>query len=506
MADTKKFDPNSYSVAYWRMRNQWTDSLNLYEPLPETLSRYLHRYSSEDNKDFAERVKRLAQVNFTEYVVQFWNSMLFSSKPEIKCADSCKDDVDAFVNDCNGFGDTLMEYARDVIAPTSFLYGICDVVVDLPSTSQDLITLADEQSLGLKNPYCYVIPPLNRIQWGLNNNKHYNMYTSYDIINTQISASMGIKDEKQYQRWTDETVEQFDAMGNVTSQKANPYGFIPIVPVLYRNSQRFFSDKIGISLVKDVVPIQKLIINLISLIFDYHEQSNFAHRILIQDTTDGNIDNAPTQQEAQAMSNHRMSMLYGSGSDLKIMVPDPAGVESMHGLLRLLVELLFLACGMPSDYGQNKTHQSEGTVRANGAKVFNSLGVMARQYEKAFKKIIETMLLVKGYTPEEVRAAQITVRWDTNFSYAPFSQTIEELAALKAAIGDISPTALKEMVKRTLSPKLSDAIEWDKIEGEIDAADVSTPEPVPPTVKPPMPSGTDSGQAPADSVEGSEVA
>ena len=470
MADNK-FDVNNYSVAYWRMRPQWQDSINLYEPLPGGLSQYLFRYKSEDDAEFAERLKRLAQVNFVEYVINHWCSMLFSTNPKISCSDSAKEDVDSFVNNCNGQGDTLHEYTRDMIAPSSFLYGIVDVVVDLPEAGNGFVTMADEGDMGLRSPYIYIIPPLNRMSWALDNAKNYIKYCSYDIVNSQISAGMAIKDAKQYQEWTPDTVEQYDDAGNSLGVKDNPYGFVPIVSVLHKNSQRFFSDKIGISLIKDVVPLQKLIINLVSLIFDYHEQTNFTHRVIIQDMDNGADEEAPTQAEALAMSAHRVTRLPGKGSRLDLLTPDPAGVESMHNLLSKMVELLFLSCGLASDYGQNKTHQSEATVRANNTGVFNRLGVMARQFEKADKKIIETALRVQGYDDADIVEAAVTVEWDTNFSYAPFMNAIEELTALKAVIGDISTTAIKEFAKATIAPKLGTSKDWDTITEEIEAYD-----------------------------------
>ncbi len=474
-----KFSVNNYSVAYWRLRPSWTDALNLYEPLPETLSQYLFRYKSEDNQEFAERVKRLAQVNFVQYVIDYWVSMLFSTSAKIDSSDKSKDDVQRFISDCNGQGDTLFEYTRDIIAPTSFLFGVGDVVVDLPEMGESLVTQADEAELGFKNPYCYVIPPLNRTQWELDDRRNYKSFVSSDVINKQISASMNISDTKQYQRWTIETVIKYDDSGKEMEKKNNPYGFIPIVPVLYRNSQRFFADKIGISLVKDVVPIQKLILNLISLIFDYHEQTNFTQRYIVQDMADGAADNAPTQQEAMEMSNHRLTMLWGAGSKLGALTPDPAGVESMQGLLRQMVELLFLSCGLPSDLGENKTHQTEGTVRSNYSKLYNTLGNMARQFEKALRRIIETALRVQGYSDADIAEAKVTVQWDTNFSYQPFLSSIEELTALKAVMQDLSETAVKEFAKKTISAKLGNTAKWEEISEEIDSSEVNTAPVVP---------------------------
>ena len=460
----KKIDSiSSYNTAYWRMRPFWTDAINLYEPLPDTMGQYLFRYSSEDDQDFAERLKRLAQINFVEYVVQFWCSILFSTSVKIG-SKAYQDRVDAFVKSCNKQGDTLMEYFRDEVAPASFLYGLTDVFVDLPPKPAGDVSMQQADELGIRRPYCYMVPPLNRVYWKLDENKNYSEYRSSDVQNTQIGSNMQIKDALQYTYWTLDRVAKYDEQGAMLGAPTpNPFGCIPAVTVQHRNSQRFYFDRIGVSLVKDVIPLQKLLLNLISLIFDFHEQTNFAHRVIIQSTKDGAESLAPVEGEQKEASSKKGMILYGEGSDLKIVTPDPAGINSMQELLGQMVQMVFLSCGLPSDINANKTHQSEGSVRSNRAYLYNAMTRVARQFEKSIRKIVEMALRVQGIDPEE---AGVTVEWDCNFSYEAFLSALEELKTLRDVVQDISPTAVKAYAEMSVFPKVYNSPYIDDIRKE----------------------------------------
>src|SRR5262249_6976650 len=98
--------------------------------------------------------------------------------------------------------------------------------------------------------------------------------------------------------------------------------------------------------------------------------------------------------------------------------------------------------------------------------LFNRLSRISKHFEKALRQIVETSLKVRGIDPTE---AQVSVQWDTNFAYEAFDNAIAQLAALREAVGDMSPTAEKEMAKRVLAPVLYSSGKMDTIDKELDA-------------------------------------
>lgn len=463
MKPTPRTDITNGNQLYWQMRSFWTDALSLKEPLPSTLSFYLKKYAKEDDAEFVERVKRIAQVNFVDLIVDSYCSMLFSTDIRIESA-KYQDKVAAFVNRCNLQGDTLKDYFRELIAPAAFTFGLVDVFCDMPEVTGLVETVAQQQAAGANLPYCYMVPPLNRTAWSLSDARDYTMYRSQDVINTQISSTATNNDEKQYSEWTLDSVTVYDHQGNpVKEARKNPFGFIPAVTVTPLPTMRFYDDRMGLSLVQDVVPLQKLVLNLLSLIYDFHESVNFATRVLKQDTTDG--DEPPTEGEMAEGGNKRGIIIRGKDSDYWTEIPDSAGVVAMCGFLQEIIDRAYQSVRIPSDANTNKTHQSRGTIRGNLAPLYNRMVRISRHFEKAMRQVIETALRVQGIN---VSDAGVTVTWGNNFAFEAFINAVEEATAFKALAQDMAPTAVASIVKKAFGSQIYDTATIKSAETEID--------------------------------------
>jgi hypothetical protein len=467
MAKLSNSQVKSQSVAYWYFRPFWTDCLNLYEPMPSSLAMYLRKYEKEEDIEFANRCSSLAQINMIYLIVEATISMIFSTNIDIKSKQH-QDVVDAFVKNCTPQGDRLTDFLREQLAPSAFAYGLTDIVVDMPEDKADKLSVQQAKAKKLA-PYCYLIPPLNRYNWSVDSNGHFDMYRSEDILNTEIQGNLQLAgsatERKEYQVWTTDTVERYDSDGNQTSSKPNPYGFIPIVtcaPV--SKSLRYPNERLGRSLIQDVIPLQKLIINVMSLIYDFHESSNFPFRVLKQDTTNG--DEPPTEEEISEQGNKRGFILRGEGSDYKIVSPDPAGVNAMLEYLQQLIERCYQQVMMPSDANVNKTHQSGNSIRSNMAVLFNKLTTYTRRMEKTVKEIVDMALRVQGIDPVE---ADVRVDWDTNFSYESFTNAQQQLSMVIQNLSDISPTAVAEFCKKVMGPQMFGSPMLEKVYKEFDA-------------------------------------
>lgn len=459
----KATDPKSFSPIYNAILPFWIDVLQLKEPLQTGLSgiaQYLIRYPKENDADFVERVKLLCQVNFLDLVVDSYLSMLFSTNIEIK-SEKHQDRVDAFKNRCNQQGETLIDYFAETIAPASLAFGVTDVIVDLPQRTDEVSKYQEEQT-GLNDPYIYMISPLNRINWKLDDAGNYVEYQSQDVVDTQIYPNYQQPDSQQYTCWTLDEVVIYDKNGNETDRRPNTLGFIPAVTVVPRHPLRYHKDRIGISLVQDVVPLQKQVINLMSLIMDWMVNANFVQRVLIQDTDQG--DEPPTEGELAEGGNKNGIVLRGKNSDMKLVTPDAAGVEAMMRYLGETIERIYQSVSMTSDSNTNKTHQTGQTIRSNNAVLFNKLSKITKHFERAIKQIVEMALRVQGIKED----CGVTVQWDRNFAYEAFITAIQELQMLKQTASDISPTAIAEYAKAVIAPKLYSSGKMADVDREAD--------------------------------------
>ena len=465
-------DASKFNVAYTQLKPRWTDELNLYEPVSGSVAAYLRQHASEDRDEFAQRAAGACQINGIKLILEFYRSALFSNDPQISCDPVAEAAVRAIEQQATLQGDTLKDFLHDSVWPSGGLFGQVDIWADMPNVQA--VSLADAQAQGLR-PYLFTVSPLNRVRWNVQDDGTYDLYQSEDIVDEQIASQFDLRDKTQYQKWTPDVMQFLAKDGRILLELPNPYGFIPATPFIPNPSIRFADDALGVSLVDEQVDMQKLLINTMSYIDDFHRSVNFAMFTVTQDTDNGE---EPAQEgELDEVGNNRAMLLKGKGSKAAFVSPSPDGVRAMVEYLNQILDAMFKAGLIPIGSSDIKTHTSGATIRANLSPLYNKLTRMAKSLEKATKRVINLTLAVQGIDPDQ---ANVKVSWPTNFSYESLTEAIEQLAAARDAAGDMSPTAIKQLALKMYTPALYNTGEMDKITKEINDWE-PTPPPAPVT-------------------------
>ncbi len=458
--DQHDHDADKFNVAYYQLKPKWTDLLNLYEPTPGQIGSFLRSHPSEDPDEFAVRAQSACQINAIKVIVEFYKSMLFSGDPRITST-KYQTQVQAIEKKATLQGDSLKDFLADNVFPMGALYGVVDVFCDVPNIMA--VSLADQIAKGVM-PYLFTIQPLNRVRWSMEDDGTYSFYQSEDIIDTEIASQFDLRDRTQYQQWTPDVMRLVSKNGQVLAEVPNPFGLIPAVPFIPLNSLRFADDALGVSLVDEQLDLQRELLNTLSLIADFHRSINFAMFTVTQDVDDGE---EPAQEgELDEMGNNRAMMLKGKGSRAEFVSPSAEGVRSMYEYVDRLVTWMFQLALVPMSASDIKTHTSANTIRSNLSQLYNRLTKYSRSLEKATKRIIELSLKVQGIDPAD---AGVQVQWNTNFSYESFANAIEQIAAFRDAVGDMSETAVKQLVIKMVQGELYSSGKMDTIESEINA-------------------------------------
>lgn len=471
--ETRPDQLSGYHRAYHQYKQFWIDCLRLYDPLPDDLVHYLAKYPKESETDFTRRLKRLTQVNILAGCIDQYMSYLFAGDIQIKAGDEKHQAiVDEFRASCTLQGETFDEFLRELAAPSSALYGIGDVFVDKLFVDPNVVASeADAIAAGADRAYLYFVPALNRVNWRINLAGEYVEHWTQDIINTQLEAQYGVKDGQQWKQWTTEWVIDYNPDGTERQRRKNNYGFIPAVPLMpWERSQHFPREPIGKSMASDLIKFQINIINYISLIMDYHEGMNFPIWFWKQDTSNG--DEAPTEGEFGGMGQNQGVTGYGKETDLKVVSPDPRGVESMTRHLDYLIDCAFNSVWLPTESSMSKSHTSGQSIRKSYTQLYNRLKRMARHLEQFTKRIFEKMLLVKGIDPKE---ANLKVQWNCNFDFESPITVIQEAQQLRQALqitgtDSISPTAEIAWIRKSVEAYLYGSDDMPQILAELDAA------------------------------------
>jgi hypothetical protein len=173
------FEPNAARQEYLDNRDLWQLYLDLYELDADKIMVLLDRHGNEDDIKYELRQKMSAVFNYVPMVVRMAINYIYSEAPQIEVNDQ---QLQSFVDDCDGAGTSLAQYVRQTALPLSLVLGFLDVMVQNPQTPAGMfVTAADvvESADGI-TPRVLTITPLQRINWSTQPTHEYNWLAFVD--------------------------------------------------------------------------------------------------------------------------------------------------------------------------------------------------------------------------------------------------------------------------------------------------------------------------------------
>jgi hypothetical protein len=173
------FEPNAARQEYLDNRDLWQLYLDLYELDADKIMVLLDRHGNEDDIKYKLRQKMSAVFNYVPMVVRMAINYIYSEAPQIEVNDQ---QLQSFVDDCDGAGTSLAQYVRQTALPLSLVLGFIDVMVQNPQTPAGMfVTAADvvESADGI-TPRVLTITPLQRINWSTQPTHEYNWLAFVD--------------------------------------------------------------------------------------------------------------------------------------------------------------------------------------------------------------------------------------------------------------------------------------------------------------------------------------
>jgi hypothetical protein len=160
----------------WALRtDQWERLRLLYEGSVEFANngdQFVPRRPKEMYDVYFERQRRLTYKNLLQACIGWYKAKLFQNDPQIKFGQGSATTSDkrwtAFLQDCDKCGTTFIDFTRQLFE-TMMLYRRAFVLIDKPKAdpTMPINTRADEQSLGLDQPYVVIYDPQKVFNWQL---------------------------------------------------------------------------------------------------------------------------------------------------------------------------------------------------------------------------------------------------------------------------------------------------------------------------------------------------
>src|SRR5215831_17364950 len=149
-------------------RDAW-DELDLLNAGGVRLKNNAQRFRMKRPKElfdiYNERIKRITYQNIMGQIVGWYVGSLFRRNPNIDIPEGAdKWYSDDFMLNCDRGGHSYNEFFRDVFR-NLILYKYCFVLTDRPHADLQPVSRADEQLMGLDQPYLVCYDPRDVINW-----------------------------------------------------------------------------------------------------------------------------------------------------------------------------------------------------------------------------------------------------------------------------------------------------------------------------------------------------
>jgi hypothetical protein len=192
---------------------RWEELGDLYVggyPLLEKASRYLPKYIGESRERYRERLSAASYLGYMGQIADYFVANLFALELTVTPAADAKNPTtvgslpsndgfwEAFAHDADLRGTPLVKLLRQVFT-TALIKGKGLVIADLPATSAEPATRAEEDELGTMRGYVFEAAPEELIDWEPDDRGGY----AWAILQRQIVRRATPKDSR------DRVVEEF---------------------------------------------------------------------------------------------------------------------------------------------------------------------------------------------------------------------------------------------------------------------------------------------------------
>jgi len=432
----------------------------------------LFSHRLESSEDYTERQDRVYYLNYCETVPQLYNTYIF--KENIGRAPDAN--IDFFRKNVDGKNTPI----SDFVARAGFfssVFGAMHALVDMPPTNIKKATKRDVSKAGLQ-PYCTLIYPSQLKDWSFDRWGNLLWIVVETVYYRDIDPNIERVEEKHYKLITREEWRIEDEDGKpVTfddgspSAGPNPLGLIPLATVYHRDIE---DDQVGESMLKDIVYINRAILNWCSCMDEQIERQTFSQLVVPDDGTlseDSESGNDPLHKIGTSSV---WTFPADSGQPPQFISPSVDTIKTIWALVVDHVKEIYRLAGLIGSSDDMYASKSGRAAQMGFLGVNSALADKAKRYQKFENDISKLAYIQLGSNPEEY----IEVKYSDTFDISSLGEEIESTFKLMGA--NFSPTLNKEVMKN-LSRKAIPLAPTDireTVESEIDSWDgvVGVPE------------------------------
>jgi len=399
----------------------------------------LFSHRLEDSDDYQERLDRAYYLNFCDSIPDIYNDYIFREnikRPPDKI-------LEQFRKNCDGKGTHISDYIRNV-GKLASIYGACHILVDIPRSTKKKPSVADVKASGIV-PFCTTILPVQLIDWSEDSKGNLNWivykYTHYNDTDPK-------KEREQIEHYKIITTTEWwieDEDGNrVTfddgseSKGTHSLGFIPFYTIYHQDD---VNDRVGNSMLKDIVRVNRAIMNWCSLIDEQMERNTFS-QLITPDDADMDEDE---ERGKDPLDRIGTSSIFTFNPESKhppaFISPETDTISVIWKLVVDHVKEIFRLAKLQGGTSDLYTSRSGRQSQMNFKGVDSSLAAKALTYQKCENSISRLAYKQLGKNIDEYE----DVKYPTSFDTVALNEEIDSI--LKIMERNFSPTLNKTIMK-----------------------------------------------------------
>lgn len=228
--------------------------------LQRSVSGNLFKHRKERDDDFIERIRMSYYYNFCAPIVDIYTNHLFK-EPVISDWGSIQSAIDNQEDNIDHKGSSIDEFRREM-AELAQIYGHIYVLTDKPTVDTEIVSLAQQQEMGLF-PYLTLFHPVNVINWALDEFGSAYWVLVREVYNGNSDPFNFDKNNMelvQYRIWTRNEWILFNSTFEEVSRGTHNLGKVPI-DIVYNKPSKKVRNGLGISEIADIAFIARDVYN-----------------------------------------------------------------------------------------------------------------------------------------------------------------------------------------------------------------------------------------------------
>jgi len=418
----------------------------------------LFSHRLEDAEDFEERLKRAYFLNFCDTIPSMYNSYIFKEGVERPG----NIDLEEFRKNVDGKGTNISEYIKECGYWAS-VFGSVHILVNMPVATTAPKNKAEQRTSG-QYPYTTTIYPTQLKDWSLDKKGNFNWVLIETTYYEDFDPEYERVDSKHYmlitkEKWEiqDEDGEKVKFEDGSPSEGTNDLGTIPIFTIYNKRG----TDKIGKSLLKDIVYINRSIFNWCSCIDEQIERQTFS-QLVVPD--DGTMADKEESGKSDVLKEIGTSSLWTFPSDSRhppgFISPDVENMSTIWDLVGDHIKEIFRLSGLQGGTSDLYTSKSGRQSQYSFISVNSALAEKSASYQEAENQISKLALLHMGKNAEEFAE----VKYPSTFDVQALSEEIDGI--MKIMERNFSIRLNKELQKNIARKALPQATQTILIEVE----------------------------------------